>query len=241
MAVWAAMVGQQQVGWLVCKQRRQHLLVLPPSKQQLEHLPALLPVPSRSARRPCPLAQQYIGVTVKKPLQRFQLMNEICYTKVSGTGGSAQEAIMVSMAACLQADCWQSADSWLPNRPFPTAAGHGGGWQAPGAHLCAQPQGDRQDGAVSRTAASFRLCLRQPGMAWFGSNAPASSRPSTAAADLYSHPPRCLALASPTDTHMPSPHLPPLQLPEGGMPEERHAGQDPARRLRIPRDPAGER
>lgn len=33
--------------------------------------------------RPCPLAQQYIGVTVKKPLQRFQLMNEICYNKAS--------------------------------------------------------------------------------------------------------------------------------------------------------------
>lgn len=32
--------------------------------------------------RPCPLAQQYIGVTVKKPLQRFKLMNEICYAKV---------------------------------------------------------------------------------------------------------------------------------------------------------------
>jgi pre-mRNA-splicing helicase BRR2 len=32
--------------------------------------------------RPCPLAQQYIGITVKKPLQRFQLMNEICYNKV---------------------------------------------------------------------------------------------------------------------------------------------------------------
>ena len=32
--------------------------------------------------RPCPLAQQYIGVTVKKPLQRFKLMNEICYQKV---------------------------------------------------------------------------------------------------------------------------------------------------------------
>ena len=34
--------------------------------------------------RPCPLAQQYIGITVKKPLQRFQLMNEICYNKVWG-------------------------------------------------------------------------------------------------------------------------------------------------------------
>jgi len=36
--------------------------------------------------RPCPLAQQYIGVSVKKPLQRFQLMNEICYKKVSPSG-----------------------------------------------------------------------------------------------------------------------------------------------------------
>lgn len=35
--------------------------------------------------RPCPLAQQYIGITVKKPLQRFQLMNEICYNKVRNT------------------------------------------------------------------------------------------------------------------------------------------------------------
>ena len=33
--------------------------------------------------RPCPLAQQYVGITVKKPLQRFQLMNEICYKKAS--------------------------------------------------------------------------------------------------------------------------------------------------------------
>jgi len=31
--------------------------------------------------RPCPLAQQYIGVMVKKPLQRFQKMNELCYEK----------------------------------------------------------------------------------------------------------------------------------------------------------------
>lgn len=38
----------------------------------------VLPVP----RSPCPLAQQYVGVNVKKPLQRFQLMNEICYGKV---------------------------------------------------------------------------------------------------------------------------------------------------------------
>ena len=35
--------------------------------------------------RPCPLSQEYVGITVKKPLQRFQLMNEICYKKVRKT------------------------------------------------------------------------------------------------------------------------------------------------------------
>ena len=29
---------------------------------------------------------QFVGITVKKPLQRFQLMNEICYDKVSASG-----------------------------------------------------------------------------------------------------------------------------------------------------------
>ena len=38
--------------------------------------------------RPCPLAQQYIGITVRKPLQRFQLMNEICYSKVRHVGSA---------------------------------------------------------------------------------------------------------------------------------------------------------
>ena len=45
--------------------------------------------------RPCPLAQQYIGVTVKKPLQRFQLMNEICYTKVLDCAGRHQVLVFV--------------------------------------------------------------------------------------------------------------------------------------------------
>lgn len=30
-----------------------------------------------SSFKPVPLAQQYIGITVKKPLQRFQLMNDV--------------------------------------------------------------------------------------------------------------------------------------------------------------------
>jgi pre-mRNA-splicing helicase BRR2 len=45
--------------------------------------------------RPCPLAQQYIGITVKKPLQRFQLMNEICYEKVMESAGKHQVLIFV--------------------------------------------------------------------------------------------------------------------------------------------------
>ena len=40
--------------------------------------------------RPCPLQQQYIGITVKKALQRFQLMNEICYEKVLECAGKHQ-------------------------------------------------------------------------------------------------------------------------------------------------------
>ncbi|GKC96861.1 DExH-box ATP-dependent RNA helicase DExH12-like protein, partial [Tanacetum coccineum] len=42
-----------------------------------------------------PLAQHYIGITVKKPLQRFQLMNDICYEKVIGVAGKHQVLIFV--------------------------------------------------------------------------------------------------------------------------------------------------
>lgn len=42
------------------------------------------------AYRPCPLAQTFVGVTVKKPLQRFQLMNDICYTKMLDAAGKHQ-------------------------------------------------------------------------------------------------------------------------------------------------------
>ncbi|KAL8109951.1 DExH-box ATP-dependent RNA helicase DExH12-like [Apium graveolens] len=45
--------------------------------------------------RPCPLAQQYIGITVKKPLQRFQLMNDVCYEKVISVAGKHQVLIFV--------------------------------------------------------------------------------------------------------------------------------------------------
>lgn len=45
--------------------------------------------------RPCPLAQQYIGINVKKPLQRFQLMNDVCYEKVISIAGKHQVLIFV--------------------------------------------------------------------------------------------------------------------------------------------------
>lgn len=45
--------------------------------------------------RPVPLAQQYIGISVKKPLQRFQLMNDVCYQKVISVAGKHQVLIFV--------------------------------------------------------------------------------------------------------------------------------------------------
>lgn len=35
-----------------------------------------------STYRPCPLKQEFIGVTEKKAIKRFQVMNEVCYDKV---------------------------------------------------------------------------------------------------------------------------------------------------------------
>ena len=45
--------------------------------------------------RPVPLQQQYIGITEKKPLKRFQLMNEICYEKVMEQAGKNQVMVFV--------------------------------------------------------------------------------------------------------------------------------------------------
>ncbi|XP_027106928.1 DExH-box ATP-dependent RNA helicase DExH12-like [Coffea arabica] len=45
--------------------------------------------------RPVPLAQQYVGISVKKPLQRFQLMNDVCYEKVISVAGKHQVLIFV--------------------------------------------------------------------------------------------------------------------------------------------------
>lgn len=40
--------------------------------------------------RPVPLEQQYIGITEKKAIKRFQLMNEIVYEKVMDHAGKNQ-------------------------------------------------------------------------------------------------------------------------------------------------------
>lgn len=49
--------------------------------------------------RPVPLQQQYIGVTEKKALKRFQLMNEICYEKVLQHAGRNQVLIFAHSRA----------------------------------------------------------------------------------------------------------------------------------------------
>ncbi|KAL7750398.1 Pre-mRNA-splicing helicase BRR2 [Sorochytrium milnesiophthora] len=45
--------------------------------------------------RPCPLQQQYIGVTEKKALKRFQVMNDVTYEKVEEQAGKNQVLIFV--------------------------------------------------------------------------------------------------------------------------------------------------
>ncbi|KAL4189933.1 hypothetical protein AMTRI_Chr08g209540 [Amborella trichopoda] len=67
-----------------------------------EHIPLFLRVHKDkgifhflNGYRPCALAQQYIGITVRKPLQRLQLMNDICYKKVEAIAGKHQVLIFV--------------------------------------------------------------------------------------------------------------------------------------------------
>mmetsp|Transcript_31856 Transcript_31856/g.77625 ORF Transcript_31856/g.77625 Transcript_31856/m.77625 type:complete len:2179 (-) Transcript_31856:255-6791(-) len=45
--------------------------------------------------RPCPLQQQYIGITAKKAFKRYQMMNEICYDKVLQNAGKQQVLVFV--------------------------------------------------------------------------------------------------------------------------------------------------
>jgi len=45
--------------------------------------------------RPVPLEQQYIGITERKALKRYQLMNEICYEKIMEQAGEHQCLVFV--------------------------------------------------------------------------------------------------------------------------------------------------
>ncbi|BGP06391.1 Pre-mRNA-splicing helicase BRR2 [Rhodotorula toruloides] len=48
-----------------------------------------------SSYRPCPLKQEFIGVTEKKAIKRYQVTNEICYEKVLEHAGKDQVIIFV--------------------------------------------------------------------------------------------------------------------------------------------------
>ena len=48
-----------------------------------------------STYRPCPLKQEFIGVTDKKAIKQLQTMNDVCYTKVIEQAGTNQMLIFV--------------------------------------------------------------------------------------------------------------------------------------------------
>ncbi|KAF7797360.1 hypothetical protein EIP86_008555 [Pleurotus ostreatoroseus] len=48
-----------------------------------------------ASTRPCPLQQQFIGVTEKKAIKRYQVMNEVCYEKVLDQAGKNQTLVFV--------------------------------------------------------------------------------------------------------------------------------------------------
>jgi pre-mRNA-splicing helicase BRR2 len=45
--------------------------------------------------RPCSLQQQFVGVTEKKAIKRYQVMNEVCYEKVLDQAGKNQTLVFV--------------------------------------------------------------------------------------------------------------------------------------------------
>lgn len=47
-----------------------------------------------ASHRPCPLQQSFLGITGKKALKRFQLMNELTYTKVKEQINAGQQVIV---------------------------------------------------------------------------------------------------------------------------------------------------
>ena len=48
-----------------------------------------------SSSRPCPLRQQFVGITEKKAIKRYQVMNEVCYEKLLEQAGKNQTLVFV--------------------------------------------------------------------------------------------------------------------------------------------------
>ena len=45
--------------------------------------------------RPCPLRQEFVGVTEKKPIKQIKVMNEVCYTKVMEQVATNKQQILI--------------------------------------------------------------------------------------------------------------------------------------------------
>ena len=65
-------------------------------------LPSFIRVPSKDdifffdgSYRPCPLAQQYIGIQERKPFKRYQMLNDLTYEKVAEQAGRNQVLVFV--------------------------------------------------------------------------------------------------------------------------------------------------
>lgn len=192
--------------------------------------------PRLLARRPCPLAQQYIGVTIKKPLQRFQLMNEICYAKVWAgfVAGVGRERLRRRVCGSGEAGVPRPVlrVTCSPPHRTRTHTGDGGGRQAPGSHLCALPQGDGQDWTLPQGAPG--AVLRVVALRVAGGSGAAGS-----AARHVRHMAR--GCAKPLHNRPSVPHLIPHSPTPGagGVHPAGQPGQGAAGRQRVTRDPAG--
>ena len=48
-----------------------------------------------STYRPCPLKQEFVGVTDRKPIKQLKTMNEVCYTKVIEQVGTNKQQLLI--------------------------------------------------------------------------------------------------------------------------------------------------
>lgn len=62
--------------------------------------------------RPVPLEQQFIGITEKKAVKRFQIMNEIVYEKVMEHAGKNQVRIRLLFQVGITFSLWVIEKTW---------------------------------------------------------------------------------------------------------------------------------